>query len=89
VVQLLDGRYAMVVSVNSTRPLKPRVVVHDSHIPRDEALVLDLEHLPGVGIKRSVKPLQLPRATLDYLSPRTRICYYFERAADNLNGPNA
>ena len=82
VVQLLDGRYAMVVSVNSTRPLKPRVVVHDSHIPRDEAPVLDLEHQRGVGIKRSVKPLQLPRATLDYLSPRSRICYYFERATD-------
>jgi len=82
VVQLQDGRYAMVVSVNSTRPLKPRVVVHDSQVPRDEAAVIDLEQHPGVGIKRSIKPLQLPRATLDYLSPRTRICYYFERATE-------
>lgn len=82
VVQLQDGRYAMVVSVNSSRPLKPRVVVHNSQVPRDEAPVIDLEQYPEVAIKRCIKPLQLPRATLDYLSPRTRICYYFERAAD-------
>ena len=37
-----------------------------------------------LGIKRSVRPLQLPKATIDYLSPRQRICYFFERAADPL-----
>ena len=29
VVQLTDDRYALVMSVNSTRPLKPNVLVHD------------------------------------------------------------
>ena len=33
VVQLTDDRYALVVSVNSTRPLKPRVLVHDPSEP--------------------------------------------------------
>ena len=84
VVQLVDARYAMVVSVNSSRPLRPRVIVHDPAVPKDEALILDLESVPELGIKRSVRPLQLPRATIDYLSPRQRICYFFERAADPL-----
>ena len=77
-VQLTDDRYAMVVSVNSTRPLKPRVLVHDPKVPREEALMLDLEHMPRLGIRRSLKPQQLPTASLIYLSPRARVAYFFE-----------
>ena len=68
VVQLVDDRYAIVVSVNSARPLKPRVIVHDVGVPKDEALVLDLEDAPGSGIRRSVKPSSLPKASMDSLS---------------------
>jgi HD-GYP domain-containing protein (c-di-GMP phosphodiesterase class II) len=82
VVQLIDERYAMVVSVNSARPLKPRVIVFDASVPKHEALILDLETAPELGIKRSLKPAGLPRAALDYLSPRQHICYFFERAVE-------
>jgi putative nucleotidyltransferase with HDIG domain len=81
-VQLTDDRYALVVSVNASRPLKPNVIVHDEAVPRDEALVFSLEAAPGIGIRRSVKPTQLPPAALDYLSPRHRVAYYFEPARD-------
>ena len=77
-VQLTDERYALVVSVNSSRPLKPRVLVHDPQVPSDEALLLNLETEPQLGIRRSVKPLALPREALDYLSPRPRMAYFFE-----------
>lgn len=86
VVQLVNDRYALVISVNSARPLRPRVLVHDSRVPKDEALVVDLENVPELGIRRSLRPSQLPRDALDYLSPRQRICYFFERAVDP--GPN-
>lgn len=79
VVQLADERFAIVVSVNSTRPLKPRLLVCEQGIPKDEALILDLERSPSIGIKRSLKPGLLPKAAFDYLSPRQRICYFFER----------
>jgi hypothetical protein len=82
VVQLVNDRYAMVVSVNSSRPLRPRVIVHDARVPRDEALILDLETVPELGIRRSLRPAQLPREALEYLSPRKRICYFFERAVN-------
>jgi hypothetical protein len=49
-------------------------------VPKDEAPILDLETVPELGIRRSLKPAQLPRDALDYLSPRQRICYFFERA---------
>lgn len=82
-VVLTDNRYALVVSVNSSRPLKPRVLIHDPRVPREDALLVDLEEHPELGIRQSLKPLQLPRAVFDYLSPRQRMCYFFERARDS------
>lgn len=83
-VQLTDDRYALVVSVNSARPLKPRVMVHDAKVPKEEALILNLEDMPDLGIRRSLKPQFLPRHSLDYLSPRARIAYFFDAA---MTGP--
>lgn len=85
VVQLSDERYALVVSVNSSRPIKPKVIIHDPHVPREDALVINLEHETQIGIRRSLKPIQLPKAAYDYLSPRKRLCYFFERASDPLS----
>jgi HD-GYP domain-containing protein (c-di-GMP phosphodiesterase class II) len=79
-VQLTDDRFALVVSVNSSRPLKPRVLVHEPKVPRDEALIIDLEKTVGLGVRRSLRPQQLPPNTLAYLSPRPRVAYYFEPA---------
>ena len=89
VVQLADERFAIVVSVNSSRPLKPRVLVHDPSVSKFEALILDLERTPEIGIRRSLKPAALPRAALDYLSPRQRICYFFERSVEAACGATA
>jgi putative nucleotidyltransferase with HDIG domain len=80
-VQLTDDRFAMVVGVNSSRPLKPRVLVHDARVPRNEALLLSLEDAPDVGIRRSLAATKLPPAALEYLDPRPRVTYYFEALA--------
>jgi putative nucleotidyltransferase with HDIG domain len=79
-VQLTDDRYATVVAVNSSRPLKPSVLVHEPSVPREEALVLDLETAVGLGIRRSIKAQQLPPTALDYLAPSPRVAYFFEPA---------
>jgi len=80
VVQLTDDRYALVTNVNSSRPLKPRVLVHDPQVPADEALHLNLELQPDLGIRRSLRPQQLPAEALQYLAPRQRVVYFFEPA---------
>jgi putative nucleotidyltransferase with HDIG domain len=92
-VQLTDDRFAMVVGVNSHRPLKPRVVVFDPAVARHEALLLNLEAMPDLGIRRSLTAAKVPRPALDYLDPRPRVSYYFEplddghkARADALNG---
>jgi hypothetical protein len=58
--------------------MNPGVLVHEPAIPREEALVLDLETVSGLGIRRSMKPLQLPPTALEYLAPRPRVAYFFE-----------
>jgi putative nucleotidyltransferase with HDIG domain len=78
IVQLTDDRYAMVMGVNSSRPLKPRVMVHDPRTADNEALTLDLAGEPDLGIRRSLRAAQLPPATLAYLAPRDRLTYFFE-----------
>jgi hypothetical protein len=78
VVQLTDDRYAVVMQVNSSRPLKPRVLVHDAKVPRDEALLLDLERETDLGIRRSVQPSKLPPTAAAYLAPKPRVTYYFD-----------
>ncbi len=85
-VQLSDQRYAMVVSVNSSRPLKPRVLVYDSSIRAAEALLLDMEQMPNLSVQRSLKVQQLPRQAVEYLAPRQRMCYFFERAVAYTTG---
>ena len=82
VIELSTGHFAMVVSVNSARPLRPHVIIHDPAVPPSEAIIFDLQTAPDIGIRRSLKPLQLPKAAFDYLSPRKRLCYFFERATD-------
>ncbi|MBC7665345.1 MAG: DUF3391 domain-containing protein [Caulobacter sp.] len=78
VVQLSDDRFAMVMTVNAAHPLKPRVLVYDPAVALEEAIHLDLEKTPQVGIRRSLKPVQLPARAVDYLKPRQRISYFFD-----------
>jgi putative nucleotidyltransferase with HDIG domain len=85
VVQLTDDRYALVVGVNSSRTLRPRVIVHDPKVPRDVASVLDLESVPGLGIRRSLKSSALPESVLAYLELQPRMNYFFEPTAELRN----
>ena len=80
-VQLSDDRYAMVTSVNSSRPLKPQVRVVDTARGGVRGLHLNLDDCPDLGIRRSLKPSQLPARAADVLAPRQRVAYFFDVAA--------
>lgn len=78
VVHLSNGATALVTSVNPARPLKPTLVVHDPEVPKDEAIILDLEQESDVNISHAIPPNQLPRSTRDYLCMRKHVSYYFD-----------
>jgi putative nucleotidyltransferase with HDIG domain len=86
VVQLTDDRLALVTNVNSTRPLKPRVLLFDASVPAQDALHIDLERHVDLGIRRSLRPQQLQSDALQYLAPRQRVVYFFEPATLSHSG---
>ena len=69
VVQLTDDRYAMVTSVNSSRPLKPHVLVHD---PKRRARGRAVPEPGDLGIRRSLAPNKLQHEQIEALSRAPR-----------------
>lgn len=84
VVKLSNDAIALVSSVNPAKPLRPWVTVYDPDIPKDEAIMLDLEEEPDINIAKALRPIQLAPEVYEYLSPRKRVTYYFD--ADSRKG---
>ena len=81
IVQLSNGALGMVATVNTARPMKPVVTVYDADVPKEEAMLLDLEHETEFNITKAIRPAQVPREVYNYLSPRKRVSYYFDSTA--------
>lgn len=80
IVQLSNGVIGMVATVNTAKPMKPTVVIYDADIPKDEAILVDLEQGTDLNIAKAIRPLQVPSEIYNYLSPRKRVSYYFDPA---------
>lgn len=78
IVKLSNDALAMVSMVNLARPLKPIVVVYDPQVPKEQAIMLDLDKETDLNISKAIRPGLLPRHVYDYLSPRKRVSYYFD-----------
>lgn len=77
IVQLSNEMIGLVLGVNPNKPLRPTLIVHDPDIPREEAIILDLEEETELNISKSLRPGQLPRDIYNYLSPRQNVTYFF------------
>lgn len=83
-VKLSDGTLGMVVSVTAGKPLRPSVLIYDPSVPKNEAIILDLGVEPELEISASLKLNQLAPEVYDYLSPRTRMNYFFDSSKTSL-----
>ena len=81
VVQLSNGAMGMVVTVNTARPMRPTVMVYDAGVPKEEAILLDMERETDFNIAKAIRPNQVARDVYHYLSPRKRVSYYFDASA--------
>lgn len=77
VVQLSNGTYGIVMTVNPQKPLLPLVRIHHPAVARETPVVIDLSEEDGLSIKKCLRPAQLPREVFDYLRPCKHVCYYF------------
>ena len=78
IVRLSDDTLGMVVSVNSSKPLRPSILIYDKAVPKAEAIIIDLMTETDINVAASLRPAQLSREVHDYLSPRKRTTYYFD-----------
>lgn len=82
IVVLSNDCVGMVVSVNSSKPLKPTVLIYDPEVPRERAILVELENEPDIVISRALTPEDLPKPIFDYLAPRRRVVYYLNSASN-------
>lgn len=80
IVEMSNGAIGMVATVNTAKPMKPMIVIYDAEIPKDEAILVDLERETDLNIAKAIRPLQVPGEIYNYLSPRKRVSYYFDPA---------
>jgi len=78
IVQLSNDAFAVVTSVNPKKPLRPWVLVYDEAVPKDEAIMINLEEDEGMRIVKSIRPALLSPKVAAYLNPRKRVTYFFD-----------
>ncbi|MET3105481.1 putative nucleotidyltransferase with HDIG domain [Oxalobacteraceae bacterium GrIS 2.11] len=83
-VKLSNDAVGLVMNVNVGQPLRPRIMVYDDEIPKEDAIILDLSvESKELAIKSSIRPGLLPRHIYDYLNPRKRVNYYVDSKSKN------
>lgn len=82
IVKLVSGKVGIVMSVDSDNLLHPNLMIYDPAIPKEEAAIVNLKRDLDDAIERTLRPLALPQAIHDYLSPRKRVCYFVDHAGN-------
>lgn len=80
VVQLSDGRYGLVIGVNTEVLMCPSVLVYEPGVPKSQAPVIDLLETTDINIKSCVAAALVPKEVLEYLNPRSRVAYFYSRS---------
>lgn len=78
IVQLSNSVIGMISTVNTAKPMKPMIVIYDPDVPKDEAILVDLERETDLSIAKAIRPAQVSSEIYNYLSPRKRVSYYFD-----------
>jgi putative nucleotidyltransferase with HDIG domain len=78
IVELSNGALGIVTTVNASQLMKPMLMIYNADVPKDEAVLVDLEHETDVSIVKALRPAQVPPDVYRYLNPRKRVSYYFE-----------
>ena len=90
IVKLSNEVIGLVMNVNIGKPLRPCVLVYDSEIPKESAIILDLSaESKDLNISSSIRPGVLPRMIFDYLNPRKHVNYYVERKNKTASGQSS
>lgn len=79
VVKLSDESIGLVVAVCAKALLKPEVLLYNPDIPKQEALLIDLNERDDISIVDVLRPSEYPKRIFDYLGIHERVGYFNER----------
>uniref|UniRef100_UPI000C3302A8 HD-GYP domain-containing protein n=1 Tax=Psychromonas sp. Urea-02u-13 TaxID=2058326 RepID=UPI000C3302A8 len=85
IVQLCNGKLALVMSVSKENILQPNVMIYDPSIPKSDAPIIALSE-KELKIDKVIIPNKLPENIQEYLNPRARVNYYFEHEEESSAG---
>jgi HD-GYP domain-containing protein (c-di-GMP phosphodiesterase class II) len=74
-VTLNDGGIGLVVETNSRDLLRPVLMIYDAAVPRNEAMLVDLQEADA-KIEGVANPQKLPTEVIEYLAPQGRVEFY-------------
>jgi putative nucleotidyltransferase with HDIG domain len=79
VVRLSNDEIGIVISINPENPLKPSLLLYDPNIPKDEALILDMEDDMDIAIEKSIPVGKLGDEVRLYLNLSRHVTYFMEK----------
>jgi putative nucleotidyltransferase with HDIG domain len=79
VVQLSNGEIGIVITINPNNALKPSLLIYDPTIPREEALICEMEEHEDIAIEKSIHSEELPENVRRYLNATTHVTYFMEK----------
>jgi HD-GYP domain-containing protein (c-di-GMP phosphodiesterase class II) len=79
IVKLNDGSIGLVVAVDPKALLKPQVLLYSEDIPRNEAVMVDLQKLGDLSVVDVLKAGQYPERVFSYLGIQERVGYFFDQ----------
>lgn len=74
-LKLSNGDIGIVITINSRNPLKPYLLLYDSHIPREQALICEMED-NDINIEKSLHMDEVPDQVRQYLNTCDQVIYY-------------
>ena len=77
-----------VMSINPAKPLRPWIMLYDEGVPKNEAIMLDLEQETEINITKSVRPALLSPKVAAFLNPRKRVTYFFDGSDTSAQKPS-
>ena len=76
IVELSDGSYGVVSSINPHARMQPLVMLYAPDISREQALIIDLSKEQDLAITQNLRPKEVSKEIRDYLNPRRIISYF-------------
>lgn len=77
IVLLSNGTLGMVTEVNSSRLLKPVVMVYDATVGNTDPIIVDLDAEADVTISKALNPQRLPPQVGQFFASGKRMPYFF------------